>query len=51
MAGPSQLYNIEAVRAAIGKFVDEYNEYWRPEKLEFKTPLEARQEHVLRRVA
>lgn len=43
--------NIEAVRAGVGKFVDEYNEHWRPEKLEFKTPLEARQEHVLRRVA
>lgn len=43
--------NIEEVREAVTKFVKEYNAHWRPEKLEFKTPVEARQEHVLRRVA
>jgi putative transposase len=42
---------LEDVRAAVGHFVEEYNAHWRPEKLEYKTPLEARQEHVLRRVA
>lgn len=43
--------NIEEVRAAVRKFVDDYNAHWRPEKLDFKTPLEAREEHVLRHVA
>ena len=43
--------NVEDVREAVGKFVEEYNAHWRPEKLEFKTPLEARQEHVLRQAA
>ncbi len=43
--------SIEDVRAAVAKFVEDYNAHWRPEKLAFKTPLEARQEHVLRQVA
>jgi transposase InsO family protein len=43
--------NVEEVRAAVRKFVDDYNAHWRPEKLKFRTPLEARQEHALRRVA
>ena len=43
--------NIEEVREAVAKFVEEYNAHWRPEKLKFKTPLEARQEHVLRKAA
>ncbi len=43
--------NLEEVREAVGHFVEEYNAHWRPEKLEFKTPLEARQEHVLRQAA
>lgn len=43
--------NIEEVRAAVRQFVEDYNAHWRPEKLGFKTPLEAREEHVLRRVA
>jgi transposase InsO family protein len=42
---------IEDVREAVARFVEEYNAHWRPEKLDFKTPLEARQEHVLRQVA
>ncbi len=43
--------NIEELRPAIREFVSDYNAHWRPEKLEFKTPLEARQEHVLRQAA
>jgi transposase InsO family protein len=43
--------NLEEVREAVAKFVDEYNSHWRLEKLEFKTPIEARQEHVLRQIA
>jgi len=39
--------NVEEVRAAVRKFVDDYNGFWRPEKLAFKTPLEARQDHML----
>lgn len=42
---------LEEVRAAVRQFVEDYNAHWRPEKLGFKTPLEAREEHVLRRVA
>jgi transposase InsO family protein len=43
--------NIEEVREAVSQFVEDYNAHWRPEKLEFKTPVEARQEHVLRQAA
>lgn len=39
--------NVEEVRQAVGKFVDDYNAHWRPEKLGFRTPLEARRETVL----
>ncbi len=42
---------LEDVRAAVGQFVENYNAHWQPEKLEYKTPLEARQEYVLRHVA
>lgn len=42
---------LEDVRAAVGQFVEDYNAHWRPEKLEYKTPLEARQEYLLRQVA
>ncbi len=42
---------LEDVRAAVATFVEDYNEHWRPEKLEYKTPVEARQEYVLRQVA
>ncbi len=42
---------IEDVREAVGEFVENYNAHWRPEKLDFRTPLEARQEHALRKAA
>ena len=42
---------LEDVRAAVATFVEDYNAHWRPEKLEYKTPIEARQEYVLRQVA
>ena len=42
---------LEDVREAVGRFVEDYNAHWRPEKLDFRTPLEARQEHALRKVA
>jgi putative transposase len=43
--------NIEEVREAVSQFVEDYNAHWRPEKLDFKTPVEARREHVLRQAA
>jgi transposase InsO family protein len=43
--------NVEEVREAVSRFVADYNAHWRPEKLGFKTPLEARQERVLRQAA
>ncbi len=42
---------LEDVRAAVATFIEGYNAHWRPEKLEYKTPLEARQEYGLRQVA
>ncbi len=42
---------LEDVRAAVATFVEDYNAHWRPEKLEYRTPVEARQEYVLRQVA
>jgi transposase InsO family protein len=42
---------VENVRQAVAKFVEEYNGQWRPEKLGFLTPREARQKHVERAVA
>jgi len=38
---------LEDVRSAVGQFVEDYNAHWRPEKLEFKTPVEARQQYML----
>ena len=43
--------NVEEVREAVGRFVEDYNAHWRPEKLGFMAPLEARQEHAVRGVA
>ncbi len=43
--------NVEDVRQAVGQFVENYNAHWRPEKLGFRTPIEAREEHVLRHAA
>ena len=42
---------LEAVRAAGGAFVEQYNTTWRLEKLGYQTPIEARQEHELRQAA
>jgi len=42
---------LEEVREAVGQFVENYNAHWRPEKLGFRTPLEARQEHALCKAA
>jgi len=42
---------LEEVRVAVGQFVEDYNAHWRPEKLGFRTPVEARREHVLGQVA
>ena len=43
--------NLEAVRAAVGTFVEQYDTTWRLEKLGYQTPIEARQEHELRQAA
>ena len=42
---------LEAVRAAVGTFVEQYNTTWRLEKLGYQTPIEARQAHELRQAA
>ena len=43
--------NLEEVRAAVAHFVELYNNHWLVEKLGFKSPLQARQEHGLREAA
>lgn len=43
--------NIEEVRGAVGEFVERYNAHWRPEKLGFRTPQEARRAHSLKLAA
>jgi len=43
--------NVEEVRAAVTAFKDLYNQHWRLEKLDFMSPLEARQAHALRKAA
>ena len=43
--------NLEEVRAAVSAFVETYNTQWRLEKLGYQTPIEAREEHELRRAA
>jgi len=43
--------NLEEVREAVGQFVGDYNAHWRPEKLEFRTPVEARQQYMLSHAA
>lgn len=43
--------HIEEVRAAVGEFVERYNTQWRVEKLDFKTPVEARNTHAPRQAA
>ena len=40
--------NLADVRAAVAGFVERYNQCWLLEKLAYRTPLEARQEHELR---
>ncbi len=40
--------NLADVRAAVARFVERYNQCWRLEKLAYRTPLEAREEHELR---
>ena len=40
-----------AVRAAVADFVERYNQTWRLEKLGYQTPIEAREEYVLRQAA
>ncbi len=43
--------NLEELRAAVGEFVERYNEQWRLEKIGYQTPVEAREAHELRRAA
>ena len=43
--------NLEAVRAAVATFVEQYNTTWRLEKLGYHTPNEAREECALRQAA
>ncbi len=44
--------NLAEVRAAVAAFVERYNQqYWRLEKLAYRTPLEAREEYKLRQAA
>ena len=43
--------NLADVRAAVAEFVERYNQCWRLEKLAYRTPLEAREEYMLRHAA
>ena len=43
--------NLEAVRAAVATFVEQYNTTWRLEKLGYHTPNEAREKYALRQAA
>jgi putative transposase len=43
--------NLQEVRAAAIAFKDRYNRDWRLEKLGFKSPLEARQERLMKLAA
>ena len=43
--------NLAELRAAVAGFVERYNRCWRLEKLAYRTPLEAREEHELRQAA
>jgi transposase InsO family protein len=43
--------NLEEVRVAVAKFVEQYNKTWRLEKIGYQTPIEAREEHELRQAA
>ena len=43
--------NLAELRAAVGTFVERYNQCWRLEKLAYRTPLEAREQYELRRAA
>jgi transposase InsO family protein len=43
--------NLDEVRAAVGEFVEKYNEQWRLEKLGYHTPIEAREKRGLRQAA
>ena len=42
---------LDDVRTAVGGFVERYNQSWRLEKLAYRTPIEAREEHELRPAA
>ena len=43
--------NLADVRAADAEFVERYSQYWRLEKLAYRTPSEAREEYELRHAA
>lgn len=43
--------NVEEVRTAVAVFVEHYNKYWLVEKLGFKSPTAAREDHGLRMAA
>jgi transposase InsO family protein len=45
------LRNLEAVRRAVGEFVERYNAHWRLEKVDFLSPREARQAALLKQAA
>ena len=43
--------NLPDVPAAVAEFVERYNRCWRLEKLAYRTPLDARDEHELGQAA
>lgn len=43
--------NVEEVRVAVTEFKERYNHHWRLEKLDFMSPLEARQAYAMRKAA
>ena len=43
--------NLEEIRQVVTEFRDHYNRHWRPEKLGFTSPLEARQSRAIQKAA
>ena len=43
--------NIEEVRAAVRDFIEKYNEQWLVEKLEYRSPAQARRDYFQQAVA
>ena len=43
--------SIDELRAALAEFVEQYHTQWRLEKMDYQTPVEARNQHLLGQAA